>query len=135
MMTLRDAAALLCLTLSLAGCADKVTEATYTDEGTACLDAPEADGAAVITVDPDLCLSSSCDSLTSAACTATVDGDTITVTSTFVVESSGDTCTADCGMPTATCDLGALPAGTYTVVYGGVETTVAVPTTEECSAY
>ena len=138
-MTLRDTAAAICLLAlaTLTGCPGKADteEATYTDEGTACLDAPEADGAAVVTVDPQVCLSSSCDTLTFSDCSVTVINDTITVTSTFVVVTEGDTCTDDCGMPTATCDAGALAAGTYTLVYGGAETTVTVPTTEGCSAY
>ena len=113
----------------------KSEETTYTDEGTACLSAPAADSDAVITVDPGLCLSSSCDTLTASACTVTVDGSVITVSSEFKVLTEGDTCTDDCGMPTATCDPGPLAAGEYTIVYGGAEQTITVPTTEECSSY
>lgn len=117
---------------------DPATEThTTTNEGSVCLEAPVVDTDGVITVDPGLCLSSSCDTLVSGTCTATLDGTTITVSSEFVVESlSGEvTCTTDCGMPTATCTVGPLPAGTYTVVHGESSETVDVPTTDTCDLY
>ncbi len=131
---------LLFLTL-LAGCPSVNTPGTETitttDQGSVCLEAPTADSDGVITVDPNLCLSSSCDTLLSGTCSATLDGTTITVTSEFVVESqTGDvTCTDDCGLPTANCTVGPLPLGTYTLVHGAQSETIDVPTTDTCDMY
>lgn len=108
---------------------------TYTDQGDACLSAPTADAEGTVTVDPHLCLSGSCDELISSGCTATLEGTTITVTSEFVVESPAEptTCTTDCGMPTASCTVGPLPAGTYDLVYGAATGTAVVPGDGDCA--
>ncbi|MEZ4318335.1 MAG: hypothetical protein R3F61_12565 [Myxococcota bacterium] len=69
------------------------------DVGTFCID--PADGAYV--VDFDQCLSSSCDTLVSAECTGSLDGDVLTLTTLAVIESSEGECTADCGAVVAEC--------------------------------
>jgi hypothetical protein len=104
------------------------------DEGASCLEAATADGTGTITVDAEVCLSSSCDREATGSCTATLDGTTITVTSEFAWEEATGpvACTDDCGMLATTCDVGPLPAGTYTIVHGAESVTVEVPTTEAC---
>ena len=95
----------------------KVTTTTITDEGTVCLD----DAGQVEVTFPG-CLSSSCDTLTSATCTAELDGDLIVVHAEATIDSQGDECTADCGIIQATCDL---PEGADSATgfsYAGEET-------------
>lgn len=95
----------------------KVTTTTITDEGTVCVN----DAGQVEVTFPG-CLSSSCDTLTSATCTAEIDGDLVVVHGEATIDSEGDECTADCGIIQATCDL---PDGTDTSMslsYAGEET-------------
>ena len=58
------------------------TETTKTDEGALCVEGL-ADDSATVYIDAQVCLSSSCDRNASGSCTATLDGTTITVSSTF----------------------------------------------------
>ena len=83
-----------------------------------------------MTTDGDLiidfqeCLSSSCDTLLSSSCSASLDEDVLMVTGAAEIESYVDTvCTDDCGFVGATCELPLIedPA-TVTVSYGGVDT-------------
>lgn len=87
----------------LAACAPEVTTTTIADEGTACVN----DAGEVEVTFPG-CLSSSCDTLVSATCTAELQGDTVVVHAEAVIESQGDECTADCGIIQATCPLPAV---------------------------
>ena len=87
------------LLLLLAACADPYVINTLTDEGTACVDGTD------VTVDFGACLSSSCDTLVSSSCTATLEGSVVTVHAEAVIESHGTECTADCGMVVTHCDL------------------------------
>jgi hypothetical protein len=99
-------------------CTEEPVTTTVT-EGTACVDS----GIETITFTFDTCLSSSCDTLDSATCTATISGEVVTVTGEAVVTSVGDECTADCGIVTAECTMPALPdTGNITVTVG--DTTV-----------
>lgn len=127
------------LVLALFACVFEQWEpVSQIDEGTSCLEAATADGTGTITVDADVCLSSSCDRNGTSSCEATLDGTTITVTSEFSWETAtgiGVACTDDCGMLSAACDVGPLPEGTYTIVHGTETTTVTVPTTEECGGF
>lgn len=101
--------------LLLWACGSEPVTTTVTD-GSACVDA----GIETITFTFDTCLSSSCDTLDSATCTATLSGETVTVTGEAIVTSEGDECTADCGVVTATCTMPALPdTGEIQVVVGG----------------
>ncbi|TNE87149.1 MAG: hypothetical protein EP330_19465 [Deltaproteobacteria bacterium] len=106
---------------------------SITDGGTPCLTA-QADGDGTITVDAGICLSSSCDRGETASCTAVLDGNTITVSSQFDWETATGNvdCTDDCGMLEATCTVGPLPAGEYTLVLGSGSETVTVPTEGSC---
>ncbi len=104
----------------LAACAlePKITTTTITDEGTVCLN----DAGEVEVTFPG-CLSSSCDTLVSATCTATLEGGQILVTGEAVIESQGEECTADCGYIQATCEMPAVEDPTTVVfLYAGVET-------------
>lgn len=103
----------------LAACADPITTTTITDEGTACVDGD------TITIAFPGCLSSSCDTLTSATCTATLDGDDVEIHAEAVIESQGRECTADCGFITASCEL---PAGGASLSYAGDTVTLAEAT-------
>jgi len=71
------------------------------NQGTACVD----EAAGTVEIDFETCLSSSCDTLEGASCNATWAGDTLTVTSTGSVVSTGGDCTADCGFATTSCEL------------------------------
>ena len=99
--------------LLLSACAQT---AIFEDSGEVCID--EAAGEVVVHV--NTCLSSSCDTLVEARCEATLDGDTLTITSYAEVRSQGSTCTDDCGFVRPTC---AVPDGDLsgvTVVHGDV---------------
>jgi hypothetical protein len=73
---------------------------TLVDSGALCT---QEDG--TLKVDFQTCLSSSCDTLLSAVCTATLDDDLLTVTATAEIESQiGGMCTDDCGFVEASCD-------------------------------
>jgi len=102
---------------------------TAEDSGSACL-AGEADALAEVQVVAQVCLSSSCDRAPEGTCTATLDGTTITVESTFTWETntSAQECTTDCGRIEATCQVGPLAAGDYTVEHGDETWTITVPT-------
>ena len=91
------------LLLLLTACADPIVTTIIEDEGTVCLD-----GEAVVIQFPG-CLSSSCDTLVSATCTADLQGSTLVVTGRAVIDSQGEECTADCGLISATCTTPTLP--------------------------
>lgn len=96
----------------------KVTTTTITDEGTVCLN----DAGQVEVTFPG-CLSSSCDTLVSATCTATLEGDQLVVHGEAVIESEGEECTADCGIIQATCEMPLIEdPETVVFLYAGVET-------------
>lgn len=102
----------LLMLLTLAACADPITTETLTDEGTVCVDGTD------VTVDFGACLSSSCDTLVSASCEATLEGSVVTVHAEAVIESQGTECTADCGLVVTTCALPDLTGVTDpTIVY------------------
>ncbi len=86
------------------------------NEGAACVSGEQ------VKVDFGTCLSSSCDTLEGASCMATLEGDTITVTSVGTVVSAGNACTNDCRFATTTCDVtgGDLTAATK-ISYAGQE--------------
>ena len=68
-----------------------------------------------VTVQIDTCLSSSCDSVVESECTITeVDG-ALQIEASAVIESKGNTCTADCGSAEVTCTVPAPPDETYIV--------------------
>lgn len=116
----------LWMLLTLAACADPITTQTLTDEGTACVDA------STVSVDFGACLSSSCDTLVSASCTATLEGTVVTVHAEAVIDSQGKTCTADCGLVSTTCalpDLTGLSGVTF--VYSGAPVAIELA---DCSA-
>lgn len=92
------------------------------NQGTACVD----EAAGTVQIDFETCLSSSCDTLEGASCNATWSGDTLTVTSTASVVSTGGDCTADCGFATASCDLpDGVDVDAGTLSYGGAEVALA----------
>lgn len=101
--------------LLLAACDGGPTVTELVDVGEVCIDSQ--DGSYV--VDFQTCLSSSCDTLVSAECSGTLDGDTLTITATAVIESEGNVCTDDCGFVQASCELPTLSdTSNLTVVYG-----------------
>lgn len=100
------------LLLTLLAC-DPVITQTLDDVGTVCVDGAE------VSVDFGTCLSSSCDTLVSAGCTATLEGTVVTVHAQAVIDSQGKTCTADCGLVSTTCALPDLTGLTgVTLTYG-----------------
>lgn len=113
----------------LAGCpiVGGVDVTEFVDEGELCIG---SDGRLV--VDWQTCLSSSCDTLTDATCEATLDGGTLTVTSYGRIESSGTTCTDDCGFASAACDLPTVEdPSTVTVAHG--TTSVGLDAIPDCA--
>lgn len=110
----------------LGACAPQEVETEHVDEGRACLESAQ-DGVNVVGVDFEQCLSSSCDELLESSCTTTLEGTTLTIEAAATIRSKGGTCTADCGLVTASCETPPLAAGTYTVVYGGGSMELTVP--------
>lgn len=74
------------------------------------------------------CLSSSCDVDRSASCSVSLVGDTLTVTAELRWTEAGSLCTDDCRRLSASCASVALPAGSYTVVFGSRTATVGIGT-------
>lgn len=66
------------------------------------------------------CLSSSCDTVLSAACTPTLAGDVLDVEGAITVRRVGGVCTDDCGLLEARCELpeGTTPSTTL-LTFGG----------------
>lgn len=108
--------------LAALACAPKSWTTTITDEGTVCLN----DAGEVQVTFPG-CLSSSCDTVLSAECSAELVDGVLEVHGTAVIESIGGECTADCGYIQATCEA-PLIEDPETVVfsYAGVETALDV---------
>lgn len=128
---------LIAASLLLSGCIFESWQTmTLADEGTFCLEG-NADETIDILVDAQVCLSSSCSRNASGSCSAAIDNDIITITSSFEwEEASGNVaCTDDCGFLGAECEIGPLPAGTYTVMMGDTTETIDIPTTGDCSAF
>jgi hypothetical protein len=99
----------------LAGCPQaEPTESTNQIIESACLDG------GTVHVKFDGCLSSSCDTLTSAECTVTVTGTNGDITGIATIESVGSSCSRDCGYIEADCEL---PAEAETLSINGEETT------------
>lgn len=91
---------MLTLLALLVACEPPIETRTITDEGTVCLnDAGEAE------VTFAGCLSSSCDTLVSATCTAELVDGVVEVHAEAVIESQGTECTDDCGIVTASCEM------------------------------
>jgi hypothetical protein len=81
-----------------------------------------------------VCLSSSCSRDAEASCAVTVNGADIALEAEGSWEENVGTyvaCTDDCGFLQASCSLGTLPDGTYTVTYGGESFTLTVPGTQD----
>ncbi len=91
---------MLTLLTLLVACEPPIETRTITDEGSACVD-----DAGDIEVTFAGCLSSSCDTLVSAECTAELVDGVVEVHGEAVIESQGTECTDDCGIITATCAL------------------------------
>lgn len=125
----------------LAACDGDAERRTLRDTGAACVQAQAVgvDECSVRSIEPGVplrvevdfatCTSSSCDTVLNAACRASRSGSTITVEAEAVIESEGTECTDDCGFVTASCELEALPEGTYELRYGDETTTLTVPST------
>ncbi|HEY7373562.1 MAG TPA: hypothetical protein VIF57_15485 [Polyangia bacterium] len=76
------------------------------------------------------CLSGSCTSDRQGSCTATQNGDVISVDATATYHDTGaHECTADCAYLLARCTTEPLAAGTFTFSFTGAETQLAVPST------
>lgn len=106
----------LLVSLALGACADDVEE--HIDTGRACL-LGDPGQAHEVTIDFDLCLSSSCEEVVESSCTATLDGSTVTIEAEVTVRSkTRGSCTLDCNSPVVTCQTPPLAEGMYTLVYG-----------------
>jgi hypothetical protein len=126
---------------ALVSCDGDAGRTTFRDTGSACLGPGEgwletcslrevpADVPLEVSVDFDTCTSSSCDTVLSATCRASVSGSVITITAEAVVQSESGVCTNDCGSVAASCKLPALAAGTYELRYGLSSTALTVPST------
>jgi len=136
--------ALILLTLPLiAACGlfeDDPEHVTFENEGTVCLhlaDDPQDFSEREIpslSVTLPVCLSSSCSENPQASCEVSVDGTTITLTSTasyLDTSTAGGACTDDCGQLQATCELPELTAGEYTVTHGDETFTLEVDPAQE----
>ena len=106
------------------------------DEGSLCLSG-EADGEGTVQVVADTCLSSSCSRSAVSSCTATEEGRVIAVHASFSWEElEGDKveCTADCGILMATCTVGPLAAGAYSLEMGATSADAEIPA-EDCQPW
>ncbi len=114
--------------LSLAPACAESRDVVHEDVGQACVSGLE-DQPHTILVDFEVCQSSSCDEQIATGCTATLEGNTITIEASATIRGPKrlQACTADCGFTFAECETPALPAGTYTVVYGDGTTELVVP--------
>jgi len=112
----------LLLLVPLVACGSGKTQSTLRNQGVACVD----EAAGEVVVDFQTCLSSSCDTLLSAECTATWSNGSLTVEASAVIESQGNVCTDDCGFVTTSC---ALPDDTDltdgVLSYAGLQTDLA----------
>jgi hypothetical protein len=114
------------------GSGDDWQPVTYVDEGELCFEQRDSDVA--IRVDPQECLSSSCSRAFEGSCTASLQDNTITVSSDIAWEENvgNVSCTDDCGSTAVECTLPALADGTYTVIFGDQQIELQVPITEPC---
>ncbi|RVU46902.1 hypothetical protein EA187_07140 [Lujinxingia sediminis] len=108
---------------------------TFENEGTVCLhlaDDPQDYSERQIpslSVTLPVCLSSSCSKAPQASCQASVEGTTITLTSSasyLDTSTAGGACTDDCGQLQATCAIPALEPGEYTINHGDESFTLQV---------
>lgn len=121
------AALLPLLLLTACELGPKVETTTLTDQGSVCLN---DDGD--VLVDFGTCLSSSCDTLISASCTAELVDGVVVVHAEAVIESEGNECTADCGYVQATCEAPLIEDPESVVFsYAGEETALDA----ECSGF
>lgn len=126
---------------ALASCDGGAEQRTLRDTGSACIarNATLDDGCSArdipagvplrVDVDFATCTSSSCDTVLNAACRAARSGSVITIEAEAVIEKDGNECTDDCGFVSASCELEALPAGSYQLRYGDASTPLTVPST------
>lgn len=107
------------------------------DEGMACMEGRAsgsfaADQPVTVTVDWNVCLSSSCTDDKMASCTVTVADRTVTIetrASWLDTSAAGQGCTDDCGLLQTSCETPPLAAGVYTFVLDGRSVTITVPST------
>jgi hypothetical protein len=105
-------------------------EIAYVDQGTVCWDA--SDGVLELSVVVQDCMSSSCSRGFEGSCAASLDGSTLTLTSDIRWENNvtpGAECTADCGIPMATCELTGVVDGSYTLDFDGETYAIDMPST------
>jgi hypothetical protein len=121
----------LALAMSLLPACDNERETTYTDFQAFCAD-PDPDGLA-ITAHFATCTSSSCDIIQSSSCELTQTDNGWELTGEAVVQSSGTTCTADCGSVTAQCSVD-VSEGTFDIRAGDLTLNVDVPVQMETCA-
>ncbi len=111
---MRPTLASMVLPLLMGACGDKPTTDTITSIQAACVDGDE------VRVWFAGCLSSSCDTLTSATCDAVDEGGVLRVTGTAEVTTQGTVCTDDCGFIVTTCAIPGDPDPTTTILtFGG----------------
>jgi hypothetical protein len=138
----RDLAVAISLCLAV-GCGRGATHHAFKDEGKVCVfpagsgDPPlfigtepqayEANRIVRIQVAAPVCLSSSCSHDRMAECTAVVDGNVITVSSTASFREEGNTCTTDCGTLAASCSTTPLAPGTHEIRHGTTTLNLMVP--------
>lgn len=109
----------------------------HVDDGDLCASGGGVDPVAISVTVQD-CMSSSCSRAFVGECSATLSGSVITVTSDISWEDNvapNATCTDDCGIPMASCELTGVPDGTYTVMLGAQSLTVVLPSTDACSPF
>ena len=90
---------------------------TFDNRGAVCL-SPREDATIAVEVVTDVCLSSSCNTLESATCTAVLDGDRLVISSQLMVTTDvtpNGICTADCGAGRVGIACGAIQPDTASV--------------------
>lgn len=118
---------MLSLLALLVACEPEVQTRTITDDGSVCVN---DEGAVEVVLNG--CLSSSCDTLVSATCSAELVDGVVEVHAEAVIETQGTECTDDCGIITATCELPLIEDPEGVVFELGGQTT---PLDAECEAF
>lgn len=78
----------------------------------------------------DTCISSTCDEIQDKNCSARIDGSKVVIESEAEILSKGGTCSPDCGIVSATCEVPALESGEYRLEHGDKSRTFQLPSDE-----
>jgi hypothetical protein len=111
--------------LLCSSCADGHAGRVYVNAGSLCL-RPAGERLHAEVKLPG-CVSSACNRQVASACTIQQEAQSLSISSRLVLEANGARCANDCGIWISNCDGPAPRAGDYTVTFGELRTSVALP--------